>query len=79
MPVLALYGSQDGMRSDWAAIEAALPDSRLVILPSAAHACYKDAPAAFNAELLRFLDGVALGARHGARESSGSGGGVGGR
>lgn len=57
LKVLAVYGEQDGMRPDYALLEEALPRAQLLLIPGARHACYLDNPQAFNAGLLRFLDG----------------------
>lgn len=56
LKVLAVYGANDAMRSDFAALEDALPRSQFLLIPDAGHACYMDAPQLFTSELLRFLD-----------------------
>lgn len=55
LKVLAIYGEQDGMRSEYGLIEDALPRAQYVQVPKAGHACYLDAPEVFNRELLHFL------------------------
>ncbi|KAI7837087.1 hypothetical protein COHA_009085 [Chlorella ohadii] len=54
--VLAVYGSRDAMRSDYALLEDKLPQSQFLLIPDAGHACYLDNPALFNRELIRFLE-----------------------
>jgi pimeloyl-ACP methyl ester carboxylesterase len=57
VPVLLLWGEKDEVLPASTArdLAAALPASRLVVLPGAGHACYLDRPDAFHDELLRFL------------------------
>ncbi|PRW33891.1 alpha beta hydrolase domain-containing 14A isoform X3 [Chlorella sorokiniana] len=54
--VLAVYGSRDAMRSDYALLEDKMPQSQFLLIPDAGHACYLDSPALFNRELIRFLE-----------------------
>lgn len=59
-PTLILWGEQD----TWVPLErgralhAALPQSRLVVLPNVGHLPMEEAPAAFHAALIEFLDTV---------------------
>ena len=60
VPTLLLYGDAD-VRSPLAvanALHAAIPDSRLVVLPGVGHVTNLEAPAAFAAEVRRFLRSV---------------------
>ncbi|MDW8327016.1 MAG: alpha/beta hydrolase [Anaerolineales bacterium] len=60
VPTLILWGEQD----TWVPLErgkalhAALPQSRLVVFPNVGHLPMEEAPAAFNAALIEFLDTV---------------------
>ncbi|KAL4436963.1 hypothetical protein ABPG75_004102 [Micractinium tetrahymenae] len=60
LKVLAIYGEQDRMRSDYSIIEDAFPRAQYVQVPNAGHACYLDSPEVFNRELLRFLSNEIL-------------------
>jgi pimeloyl-ACP methyl ester carboxylesterase len=57
VPALLIYGAADvrAPRSVAAALHSAIPNSELVLLPEVGHACNLEAPAAFNAEMRRFL------------------------
>jgi pimeloyl-ACP methyl ester carboxylesterase len=60
VPTLLLYGDAD-VRSPLAvanALHAAIPDSELVVLPGVGHVTNLEAPAAFAAEVRRFLRSV---------------------
>jgi pimeloyl-ACP methyl ester carboxylesterase len=57
LPTLLLYGDRD-VRAPLEvaeAIHAAIPHSRLTVLPGAGHVCNLEAPERFNAELRAFL------------------------
>lgn len=56
-PTLVLWGAEDALVPSVVGVRiaAAIPDSRLVILPSASHVPMWDAPDAFNREVIRFL------------------------
>lgn len=69
VPTLLLYGTQD-VRSPRAvadALHAAIPSSELVMLPGLGHVTNLEAPEVFNAEVRRFLRGVAERSRAGPR------------
>jgi pimeloyl-ACP methyl ester carboxylesterase len=57
VPVLLLYGEHDvrAPRSVGEALDAAIPDSRLVVLDGAGHLCNVEAAERFNAEVRAFL------------------------
>jgi 3-oxoadipate enol-lactonase len=56
MPTLVLVGARDRANVPLsAALAAALPDSRLTVVPDAGHEANVDAPAAFTAALRAFL------------------------
>lgn len=57
-PTLLLYGDRDERASLRVAnkLLAAIPDSRLVVLPGVGHVSSAEAPAAFTREVRRFLD-----------------------
>jgi 3-oxoadipate enol-lactonase len=56
MPALVLVGARDRANVPLsAALAAALPDSRLTVVPDAGHEANVDAPAAFTAALRAFL------------------------
>jgi pimeloyl-ACP methyl ester carboxylesterase len=57
VPTLLLYGDQDVRAPASVAddIHAAIPGSKLVLIPGAGHACNIDAPERFNTELRAFL------------------------
>ena len=59
-PALVMYGSEDSVtpESISRAIAAAIPGARYVTLPGLGHASYVEEPAAFNAALTGFLDGL---------------------
>ena len=58
VPVLQLLGgeSRDVFRAGTAALDAALPDGRVVVLPGQKHAAHHTNPDRFVAEVERFLD-----------------------
>jgi pimeloyl-ACP methyl ester carboxylesterase len=60
VPTLLLYGAADvrAPRPVADALHAAIPNSKLVLLPGVGHQCNLEAPGAFNAELRRFLHAV---------------------
>lgn len=60
VPVLVITGSQDALTPVGDAEELAelIPDSRLEVISGAAHGLMAEAPNAFNAAVLRFLDEV---------------------
>lgn len=60
-PTLLVWGSEDRVVpvADARSLHAAIPGSRLEILPGAGHACYVERPAEFHRILLEFLAGVA--------------------
>jgi pimeloyl-ACP methyl ester carboxylesterase len=57
VPVLLIYGQSDqrAPASVAAQLQAAIPGSRLVVLPSAGHAVHLEAPEEFNAATREFL------------------------
>ena len=57
VPTLLVYGERDVRApvSVGRAIHAAIPDSRLVVLPDVGHAIPVEAPEQFNRELRAFL------------------------
>jgi pimeloyl-ACP methyl ester carboxylesterase len=57
VPTLLLYGDQDVRAPASVAddIHAAIPGSKLVVIPGAGHACNIDAPERFNTEVRAFL------------------------
>jgi pimeloyl-ACP methyl ester carboxylesterase len=58
-PALVVVGAEDrGSRAPSEALAAALPRARLVVVPGAGHVVNLAAPAAFNAALETFLDGL---------------------
>ncbi|MEB2343589.1 MAG: alpha/beta fold hydrolase [Deltaproteobacteria bacterium] len=61
VPTLLVAGEQDAFFSPPALAEvaAAIPGARITIFPGAGHSPYWEIPAAFDAEILRFLEGVA--------------------
>jgi pimeloyl-ACP methyl ester carboxylesterase len=59
VPTLLMYGDRD-VRAPLTvaeALHAAIPGSRLVVLPDAGHLCNIEAPNAFNAAVRDFLHG----------------------
>jgi abhydrolase domain-containing protein 14 len=58
--VVAVYGDRDERRSDFAALEATLPQAQFVVIPDAGHACYVDNPTAWHRELVTFLENEIL-------------------
>ncbi|MDP9442407.1 alpha/beta fold hydrolase [Geodermatophilus chilensis] len=60
VPTLLLYGSEDvrSPRPVAEALHAAIPGSRLVLLPGVGHVSNLEAPEVFNAEVRRFLRSV---------------------
>ena len=59
-PALVMYGSEDTVtpESIGRTIAAAIPGAHYVTLPGLGHASYVEGPAAFNAALTEFLDGL---------------------
>lgn len=57
VPTLLLYGTEDvrSPREVADALQAAIPDSEMVLLPGVEHLINLEAPEAFNAEVRRFL------------------------
>jgi pimeloyl-ACP methyl ester carboxylesterase len=58
VPTLLLYGDRD-VRAPLTvgeALQAAISDARLVVLPEAGHVCNIEAPDEFNAAVRDFLD-----------------------
>jgi pimeloyl-ACP methyl ester carboxylesterase len=53
--VLILSGSEDPTGAAAPALQARLPDARLVVLEGAGHACYIEQPGRFDAEMSEFL------------------------
>ena len=71
-PVLVIVGEND--RSSLGAsreLADALPDARLAVIPAAGHLVNVAQPAAFNAEVARFLADVATGSGRPGSEASG--------
>lgn len=60
VPTLVLVGEQDALTppADAAAMAAALPDARLVVIPSAGHMSPMENPRAVNAALRKFIRAV---------------------
>jgi pimeloyl-ACP methyl ester carboxylesterase len=60
VPTLLLYGAADvrAPRPVAQALRAAIPKSKLVLVPDVGHQCNLEAPEAFNADLRRFLHAV---------------------
>jgi pimeloyl-ACP methyl ester carboxylesterase len=57
VPTLLLYSAADvrAPRPVAEALHTAMPNSKLVLLSEAGHACNREAPAAFTAKMRRFL------------------------
>jgi pimeloyl-ACP methyl ester carboxylesterase len=60
VPTLLVYGDQDVRASSTVAedLQAAIPGSRLVVLPGAGHICNIEAPEAFNRAIRNFLHSI---------------------
>lgn len=61
VPTLLLYGDADERAPLHVAeaLQAAIPDSTLVVMPGLGHECYLESPQAFNTEVRRFLHSIA--------------------
>lgn len=60
LPTLVVWGEKDEVFPVTQAAElvALIPAAQRVIIPGARHACWRDAPAEFNAHVVRFLNGI---------------------
>ena len=61
LPALIVWGSADEVvpLAEADRLAAALPNARKLVMEGAGHACYRDAPERFHAELVAFAHGLA--------------------
>ncbi|CAM9993217.1 unnamed protein product, partial [Hapterophycus canaliculatus] len=56
VPTLIVYGELDRMGTKASSILQSIPNSRVLPIAGASHACYLDEPGFFHQELAKFLD-----------------------
>lgn len=60
LKVVGIYGDRDARRTDFDALETALPQAQFLLIPNAGHACYLDNSEVWNRELMTFLQNEIL-------------------